>query len=69
MARKTTEELKQELETLQKNYEEAVKVQRNIQDRAIAINAILEDRTEAEKENQFETCTPKLEKALESTSI
>ncbi len=34
MARKTNEELKQELETLQKNYEEAVKVQRNIQDRA-----------------------------------
>jgi len=69
MARKTTEELKQELETLQKNYEEAVKVQRNIQDRALAINAILEDRAEAEKESQLETCTPKLEKALESTSI
>jgi len=69
MARKTNEELKQELETLQKNYEEAVKVQKNIQDRALAINAILEDRAEAEKESQFETCTPKLEKALESTSI
>jgi len=69
MARKTTEELKQELETLQKNYEEAVKVQRNIQDRALAINAILEDRAEAEKESQFETCTPQLEKTLESTSI
>ena len=69
MTRKTNEELKQEYKTLEKNYEEAVQVQRNIKDRCIAINAILEDRAEAEKESQFETCTPKLEKALESTSI
>tara|TARA_B100001989_G_scaffold61970_1_gene41660 strand:- start:228 stop:437 length:210 start_codon:yes stop_codon:yes gene_type:complete len=69
MARKTNEELKEEYKTLEKNYEEAVQVQRNIKDRCIAINAILEDRAEAEKESQFETCTPKLEKALESTSI
>tara|TARA_B100000676_G_scaffold271901_1_gene289524 strand:- start:30 stop:239 length:210 start_codon:yes stop_codon:yes gene_type:complete len=69
MSRKTNEELKEEYKTLEKNYEEAVQVQRNIKDRCIAINAILEDRAEAEKESQFETCTPKLEKALESTSI
>ena len=69
MAPKKNEELKQELETLQKNYEEAVKVQRNIQDRALAINAILEDRAEAEKESQFDTCIPKLENTEESTSI
>ena len=69
MAPKKNEELKQKLETLQKNYEEAVQVQKNIQNRALAINAILEDRAEAEKESQFETCTPKLEKTLESTSI
>ena len=69
MTRKTNEELKQEYKTLEKNYEEAVQVQRNIKDRCIAINAILEDRAEAEKESQFETCTPKLEKTLESTTF
>tara|TARA_B100000927_G_scaffold207231_1_gene168307 strand:+ start:3979 stop:4188 length:210 start_codon:yes stop_codon:yes gene_type:complete len=69
MTRKTNEELKEEYKTLEKNYQEAVQVQRNIKDRCIAINAILEDRAEADKESQFETCTPKLEKALESTSI
>ena len=69
MARKTTEELKQELETLQKNYEEAVQVQKNIQNRALKIKAVLADRAEAEKESQFETCTPKLENTEESTSI
>ena len=52
MARKTTEELKQELETLQKNYQEAVEVQKNCQNRAIAINAILADRAEGEAEKK-----------------
>jgi len=52
MARKTTEELKQELETLQKNYQEAVEVQKNCQNRAIAINAILADREEKEVEKK-----------------
>ena len=52
MARKTTEELKQELETLQKNYQEAVEVQKNCQNRAIAINAILADREEEETEKK-----------------
>jgi|TARA_Y100000052_G_scaffold24792_1_gene27678 hypothetical protein len=52
MARKTTEELQEELKTLQKNYEEAVQVQKNIQDRAVAINAILTDRAEAETEKK-----------------
>ena len=54
MARKTTEELKQELETLQKNYQEAVEVQKNCQNRAIAINAILADREEEEGEKKQE---------------
>tara|TARA_R100000152_G_C6781825_1_gene217258 strand:+ start:7375 stop:7536 length:162 start_codon:yes stop_codon:yes gene_type:complete len=49
MAKKTTKELKQELLTLQKNYNDAVQVQKNCENRAIAINAILADRAE-EKE-------------------
>tara|TARA_R100000353_G_scaffold35311_1_gene28114 strand:+ start:599 stop:775 length:177 start_codon:yes stop_codon:yes gene_type:complete len=52
MPRKTTEELQQELEQLQKNYQEAVQVQRNCQDRVIAINAILADRAEEETEKK-----------------
>ena len=52
MPRKTTEELKQELEALQKNYQEAVEVQKNCQNRAIAINAILADREEEEKKQE-----------------
>ncbi len=54
MARQTTEELQEELKTLQTNFEEAVKVQKNIQDRAIAINAILADRAEEEAEKKQE---------------
>ena len=54
MARKTTEELQEELKTLQANFEEAVKVQKNIQDRAVAINAILADRAEEEAEKKQE---------------
>ena len=53
MARKTTEEVQEELKTLQKNYEEAVQVQKNIQDRAVAINAILADRAEEEAEKSL----------------
>ena len=52
MPRKTTEELQQELQQLQKNYQEAVQVQRNCQDRVIAINAILTDRAEEETEKK-----------------
>jgi len=52
MPRKTTEELQQELQQLQKNYQEAVQVQRNCQDRVIAINAILADRAEEEAEKK-----------------
>jgi hypothetical protein len=52
MARKTTEELQQELETLQKNYEEAIQVSKNCQNRAIAVNAILADRAEEEAEKE-----------------
>ena len=54
MAPKTTEELQEELKTLQTNFEEAVKVQKNIQDRAIAINAILADRAEEEEAKKQE---------------
>tara|TARA_Y100001937_G_scaffold109743_1_gene154725 strand:+ start:257 stop:433 length:177 start_codon:yes stop_codon:yes gene_type:complete len=52
MARKTTEELKKELKELQKNYQEAVEVQKNCQNRAIAINAILTDRAEEKDEKK-----------------
>ena len=52
MPRKTTEELQQELQQLQKNYQEAVEVQKNCQNRAIAINAILADREEEETEKK-----------------
>tara|TARA_R100001440_G_scaffold5450_1_gene11631 strand:- start:96 stop:272 length:177 start_codon:yes stop_codon:yes gene_type:complete len=52
MPRKTIEELQKELQTLQQNFDEAVKVQKNCQDRAIAINAILADRAEEETEKK-----------------
>jgi len=52
MPRKTTEELQQELQELQKNYQEALEVQKNCQNRAIAINAILADRAEEETEKK-----------------
>jgi len=51
MPRKTIEELKQELQELQKNYNQAVQVQKNCQDRAIAIDAILKDREEIAEES------------------
>ena len=52
MALKTDQELKQELEMLQKKFDENIQEQRNIQDRAIAINATLQDRAEAETEKK-----------------
>jgi len=55
MARQTTEKLQEELKTLQKNYEEAVQVQKNIQNRAVAINAILADRAEEEETTKKST--------------
>ena len=54
MVRKTTEELQKELQQLQIKYQEAVEIQKNCQNRAIAINAILEDRLEEEKEENKE---------------
>ena len=54
MPRKTKEELQQELLTLQKNFDEAVEVQKNCNNRAIAINAILADRAEEENEKKQE---------------
>ena len=54
MARQTTEELQEELKTLQTNFEEAVQVQKNIQNRAVAINAILADRAEEEEAKKQE---------------
>ena len=53
MARKTEEELKQELQELQKKFDQNVQEQRNIQDRAVAIHAILTDRAEAKTEKSF----------------
>jgi len=52
MARKTNEELQQELLILQRKYEEAVQISKNCQERAIAINAILSDRAEEETEKK-----------------
>tara|TARA_B100000424_G_C22648692_1_gene357890 strand:+ start:328 stop:498 length:171 start_codon:yes stop_codon:yes gene_type:complete len=52
MVRKTTEELKRELKELEDNYEKAVQVQKNCRERAIAINAVLEDRAEVETEKK-----------------
>ena len=48
MAKPTNEELKKELETLSTNFNEAVQVQKNCENRAIAIRAILSDRAEEE---------------------
>ena len=69
MARKTKEELKQELETLQKNQQQAIQVANNCRDQIMIIEHVLKDRAEAEKESQFDTCIPKLENTEESTSI
>tara|TARA_Y100000401_G_scaffold3117_1_gene2205 strand:+ start:807 stop:992 length:186 start_codon:yes stop_codon:yes gene_type:complete len=52
MTRKTTEELKQELQEIEKNYNQAMQVQKNCENRAIAINAILEDRQQADQEKK-----------------
>jgi len=52
MAKVATEELQEELLSLQKNFDEAVQVQKNCQNRAIAINAILADRAEEEPEKK-----------------
>tara|TARA_B100000212_G_C26996405_1_gene373050 strand:- start:175 stop:345 length:171 start_codon:yes stop_codon:yes gene_type:complete len=52
MARKTDEELKLELQAIEKKFNENVQEQRNLQDRAIAINATLTDRAEAENEKK-----------------
>ena len=52
MARKTDEELKLELQAIEKKFNENVQEQRNLQDRAIAINAKLTDRAEAETEKK-----------------
>ena len=52
MARKTDEELQKELQLLQKKFDENMQEQRNIQDRAVAINAILADRAEEKTEKK-----------------
>jgi len=69
MARKTTEELKQEIITLQKNQQQAIQVANNCRDQIMIIEGVLADRAEAEKESQSDTCIPKLENTEESTSI
>tara|TARA_Y100000401_G_scaffold22651_1_gene15267 strand:- start:323 stop:508 length:186 start_codon:yes stop_codon:yes gene_type:complete len=61
MARKTTEELQQELKDLEKNHLQAQQVIKNCETRAIAIDAILKDRAEADAEKkQLETLTAKV---------
>jgi hypothetical protein len=52
MARKTDEELKLELQAIEKKFNENVQENRQLQDRAIAINAILQERAEAENEKK-----------------
>ena len=52
MSRKTDEELREELKSLQNSFDQAAQVQRNCQERAIAINATLQDRAEAETEKK-----------------
>ena len=52
MARKTTEELKQELVTLQKNQQHAVQVANNCRDQIMIIENVLADRAEAETEKK-----------------
>jgi len=69
MTRKTNEELKQELETFQKNQQQAIQVANNCRDQMMIIEHVLKDRAEAEKESQSDTCIPKLENTEESTSI
>ncbi len=52
MARKTDEELKLELQAIEKRFNDNMQEQRNLQDRAIAINAILQERDEAANEKK-----------------
>tara|TARA_B100001939_G_C16730456_1_gene525239 strand:- start:365 stop:559 length:195 start_codon:yes stop_codon:yes gene_type:complete len=59
MARKTDEELQKELRLLQKKFDENMQEQRSIQDRAVAINAILADRAEEKTEKKSEEKTEK----------
>ena len=48
MAKKTTQELETELQTLIASYNEAINVQQNCKTRIIAVQAVLEDRKEEE---------------------
>ena len=52
MARKTIQELQQELETLQKNQQQAVQVANNCRDQIMIIEGVLADRAEAETEKK-----------------
>ena len=54
MARKKTEDLQEELQAIEKKYNENIQENRLLQDRAIAINAILTERAEVEKEKKQE---------------
>tara|TARA_B100001939_G_C16779878_1_gene546491 strand:- start:615 stop:800 length:186 start_codon:yes stop_codon:yes gene_type:complete len=54
MARKKTEDLKEELQAIEKKYNENIQENRLLQDRAIAINATLTERAEVEKEKKQE---------------
>ena len=52
MAKKTTQELETELQTLIANYNEAINVQQNCKTRIIAVQAVLEDRKEEDDTDQ-----------------
>tara|TARA_R100001510_G_scaffold57707_1_gene67043 strand:- start:103 stop:279 length:177 start_codon:yes stop_codon:yes gene_type:complete len=58
MARKTDTELRQRIQELKVNKEQAIQVANNCRDEIMKINAVLADRAEAEKESQTDTCTP-----------
>ena len=52
MARKTTEELQQQIQVLKNNQEQAVQVANNCRDEIMRIEAVLIDRSEAETEKK-----------------
>ena len=52
MAKKTTQELETELQTLIASYNEAINVQQNCKTRIIAVQAVLEDRKEEDDTDQ-----------------
>ena len=52
MARKTIEELQQEIQILKRNQEEAVQVANNCRDQIMRVEAVLADRAEEASEKK-----------------